>query len=418
MNSIARLSGDSQAGFRRSPAIIAFARDEVSRAVLAEVLEVAASTISPGGIEEATSYMAHDPSSHTVIVDLSGIAEPLLALDHLAENCLPDTRVITIGEVNDIHFYRSLRSAGVAEYLVKPLTADSLRTALTAPVILQAEPPPLPALSATAGETIAVVGARGGVGATMVAVSLAWLATNGTRRKTVLADLDLTCGAASLALDVESGHGLTEALANPDRIDSMLLAVAAARVGEHLHLLSSEQALDGSFSIQPDAIEKLGAGLRQGFQRVIFDVPRSDGAILKQAFAQATIIVIVTDFSIAGVRDTGRLVALAQKIAPAAKRLVVGNRGGVGRKGDLTRAEIEKALGLTMACVIPEDSIAVPQALNSGKPVPDAAPSSPVTAVLRELGALIDGAPLAVRGGLLSRLLASGVRKGAAAKKG
>jgi len=402
----------------RSPSTIAFVRDEASRAVLTEVLDAAASTISKGGIEEATGYMLHDPSSKTVIVDLSGASEPLAALDRFAETCLPNTRVIAVGEVNDIQFYRALRAAGVAEYLVKPLTAESVRAAMATPVAAPAEAAPAPAAQKVDCETIAVIGARGGVGATMVAVSLAWLGADKTRRKTVLVDLDLSCGAASLALDVESGHGLSEALANPDRIDAMLLAVAAARVGEHLHLLSSEHPLDGSPTIQPDGIEKLAKGLRQGFQRVILDVPRADGAILRQALSQSSIVVIVTDFSIAGVRDTGRLIALAQKLAPGARRLVVGNRTGTVRKGDLTRGEIEKALGLTMASVIPEDPVAVPQAVNSGKPVPASAPTSPVTAALKELETQVDGESKAAQGGLLSRLLAIGAKKGAAAKKG
>jgi len=395
----------------RSPPTIAFVRDDATRAVLAEVLEPGASAVSRGGIDEATAYMMHDPSSRTVVVDLSGAAEPLLALDRLAETCLPDTRVIALGEVNDIHFYRALRSAGVADYLVKPVSADALRAALIVPAVAQPAATAVAAVQASDCETIAVVGARGGVGATMVAVSLAWLSTERSRRKTVLADLDLSCGAASLALDVESGHGLTEALANPDRIDAMLLAVAAARVGEHLHLLSSEQALDNSLALQPDALEKLAAGLRQGFQRVIFDIPRGNGAILKQGLAQAGIIVIVTDFSIAGVRDTGRLIALAQKVAPAARRLVVGNRFGTARKGDLSRVEIEKALGLTMACAIPEDPVVVPHALNSGKPVPAAAPSSPVTAALRELALLVDGGGPAASRGLLSRFFSPRTKK-------
>jgi pilus assembly protein CpaE len=402
----------------RSPPTIAFARDEQSRAVLSEVLEDGASAVSNGGIEEATGYMLHDPSSKTVIVDLSGLTEPLVALDRFAETCLPDTRVIAIGDVNDIHFYRALRGAGVAEYLVKPLTTEALRAALTVPLAAPTETAAATAAQKVDCETIAVIGARGGVGATMVAVSLAWLSTERTRRKTVLVDLDLICGAASLALDVESGHGLSEALANPDRIDAMLLAVAAARVGEHLHLLSSEQALDASPAIQPDAIEKLATGLRQGFQRVILDVPRADGAILGQALCQSSIVVIVTDFSIAGVRDTGRLLTLAQKLAPGARRMVVGNRAGTVRKGDLTRGEIEKALGLTMTCVIPEDATVVPQAINSGKPVPASAPTSPVTTALRELATQVDGESKAAPKGLLSRLLAVGAKKGAAAKKG
>jgi len=60
----------------------------------------------------------------------------------------------------------------------------------------------------------------------------------------------------------------------------------------------------------------------------------------------------------------------------------------------------------------------VPQAINSGKPVPASAPSSPVMAALRELVTQVDGESQAARRGLLSRLLASGAKKGSVAKKG
>ncbi len=409
MNAFAALKPEPRMGFMRSPATIAFARDDFSRGVLTEALEPGASAVSPGGIEEAIAYLVHDPSSRTILVDLSGAAEPLSALDRLAEVCLPDTRVIALGDINDIHFYRLLRTAGVAEYLVKPITADAVRAALIVPP--PAAQPEIPAAATgprADGETIAVVGARGGVGATMVAVSLAWLSSEQGQRRTVLTDLDLNCGSASLALDVESGHGLIEALANPDRIDALLLASATSRVAENLYLLSSDQSLDSSVSVQPDAIEKLLKGLRQGFQRLLLDIPRSDGAMLKQGLAQAGTIVIVSDFSLASVRDTGRLIALAEKVAPLAKRLVVGNRFGPPRKGDLPLADIEKALGLTLACVIPEDASAVPQALNTGKSVPAAFPASPVTAALRELGVILDGEQRAARRGLLARFLKKG----------
>lgn len=410
MNAIARLHAD--AASMPSPATVAFVRDDASRAILAEVLDPGLSYVTPGGIEDAITYLVHDPSSRVVMVDLSGTQEPLVALDRLAETCLPNTRVIALGEINDIHFYRLLRSAGVAEYLVKPVTADAVRLALAAPPAQPDKEPSLPAAQTGDGETIVVIGARGGVGATMVAVSLAWLSSE-RKRRTVLADLDLSCGSASLALDVEPGHGLGEALANPDRIDGLLVASATARLGEHFYLLSTEHALDRSWPIQSGAIERLVDGLRQGFQRVILDLPRSDGGLLRQGLEQAGTVVIVTDFSLAGVRDTGRLIALAEKVAPGAKRLIVGNRSGTARKGDLPRADIEKALGVKLACAIPEDGAAVPQALNTGKSVPAASPASPATAALRDLIGMLDGAPPPEPRSLFARILGS-----AAPKKG
>ncbi|MDB5394237.1 MAG: hypothetical protein JWM91_1743 [Rhodospirillales bacterium] len=406
MNAIARLQLEPAAhtGSLPSPATLAFVRDDASRVLLGEVLGSGAH-IAPGGIEDAITYLVHDPSSRTVIVDLSGLMEPLAALDRLAETCLPGTRVVAVGDINDIHFYRLLRSAGVADYLVKPLTAEALRAAMSAEAVVR---PDIiaPAAAATAdGATIAVIGARGGVGATMVAISLAWLSTDRQKQRTVLADLDLNCGSASLALDVEPGQGLTEALANPNRIDALLLASATARLGDDLYLLSAEQPLDTLSPVQPDAIERLVEGLRQGFQRVILDVPRGGGAIVRQGLEQAGVIVIVTDFSLAGVRDTGRVIALAEKVAPTAKRLVVGNRFGTARKGDLTRADIEKALGIKLACVIPEDGAAVPGALNTGKAVPAAFPTSPAAVALGELSAIIGGATPPPPRSLLARIL-------------
>jgi pilus assembly protein CpaE len=338
-----------------------------------------------------------------VIVDLAGGQEPLVALDRLAETCLPGTRVVALGEINDIHFYRLLRSAGVAEYLVKPLTAEALRAAMTVDPIAGPDAT-APAAATDEGETIAVIGARGGVGATMVAVSLAWLSTERQKHRTVLADLDLNCGSASLALDVEPGHGLTEALANPSRIDALLLASATLRLGDDFYLLSAEQPLDSIRPVQSDAIERLVKGLRQGFHRVVLDIPRGGGAVVRQGLEQAGVIVIVTDFSLAGVRDTGRLIALAEKAAPAAKRFVVGNRFGTVRKGDLSRTEIEKALGVKLACVIPEDGTAVPSALNTGKAVPAAFPASPAAVALGELSAVIGGATLPASRSLLARM--------------
>jgi pilus assembly protein CpaE len=403
MNAIARLQLEPAAhtGSLPSPATLAFARDDASCALLAEVLGSNAH-VAPGGIEDAISYLIHDPSSRTVIVDLAGVQEPLAALDRLAETCLPGTRVVALGDINDIHFYRLLRSAGVAEYLVKPLTAEALRAAMTVDPI--ARPDTIAPAATDEGETIAVIGARGGVGATMVAVSLAWLSTERHKHRTVLADLDLNCGSASLALDVEPGHGLTEALASPNRIDALLLASATSRLGDDFYLLSAEQPLDSIRPVQPDAIERLVKGLRQGFHRVVLDIPRGGGAVVRQGLEQAGIIVIVTDFSLAGVRDTGRLIALAEKAAPAAKRFVVGNRFGTVRKGDLSRTEIEKALGIKLACVIPEDGTAVPSALNTGKAVPAAFPASPAAVALGELSAIIGGATPAAPRSLLARM--------------
>ncbi|MDV7396632.1 P-loop NTPase, partial [Arthrospira platensis SPKY1] len=91
---------------------------------------------------------------------------------------------------------------------------------------------------------VAVIGARGGVGATTVAVNCAWLLAHDLELKTALIDLDLYFGSCALALDVEPGKGFREALENPERIDGLFLERAMVRVSDKLFLLAAEDDLE------------------------------------------------------------------------------------------------------------------------------------------------------------------------------
>jgi pilus assembly protein CpaE len=60
-----------------------------------------------------------------------------------------------------------------------------------------------------------VIGTRGGVGASTIATSLAWLFSADDKMPTALLDLDVHFGTGALALDLEPGRGLTDAIENP-----------------------------------------------------------------------------------------------------------------------------------------------------------------------------------------------------------
>jgi pilus assembly protein CpaE len=371
-----------------SAAPMAFVRDEATRAALAEALgpEGAMASIHLGGVEDAIAHLANVPPPGILIVDLSRSAEPLQMLDRLAGLCLPGTFLIALGEVNDVTFYRALRAAGVADYFVKPVSAEALSAALEA-AAHRGSPTGLAKPVSSNCQVIAVIGARGGVGATMVAANLAWLFAEAENHRTMLVDLDLHCGSTGLAFDVDPGRGLCEALANPDRLDGLFVASAAAHVGERLYLLFSEEPFDSKVAARPDALEMLIKELRGDFQRVVLDLPRADPNLLRQGIAQANAILVVTDFSLAGLRDTGRLIGLVKSVAPATRQILVGNRVGGAKKGELPRAEVEKALDAKLATVIPEDDSAVLRALNTGRPLPKIAANSKVTACLSALAA-------------------------------
>ena len=305
-------------------------------------------TIKVGGIARAIQYLGAERSPESLIVDISGADMPASQMRDLAELCEPGVTVIAIGDRNDIGLYRDLVQAGVSEYIVKPLTLQLLATALS-PKPAAAEGSPI---SRKLGKVVAVVGARGGVGTTTLAINLAWYLANRQKRRVLLLDLDLQNGDCALALNLRPTSGLREALANPLRIDNVFIERAMAVHCERLFMLSAEEPLrsDAEFSIE--AVETLVGVLRTLFHYIIADVPRGPTAPYWRVLGMANIRVIVADQTLRSVRDTVRLRAALGGGDAAHSDLLVVNRGGEGGRYAMTLDEMAK-VGLRPKVVIP-----------------------------------------------------------------
>src|ERR1700687_3070284 len=83
-----------------------------------------------GSIDTAIDELARRGWPRFLIVDISGIDDPLPRINRLAEISDPETEVIVVGEHNDIVLYRDLKTAGVSEYFYKPLIGSLLNRAL------------------------------------------------------------------------------------------------------------------------------------------------------------------------------------------------------------------------------------------------------------------------------------------------
>src|SRR5207237_5255204 len=130
---------------------------------------------------------------------------------------------------------------GVSNYIVKPLTRELLTKAL-APKPSSGEMGTR-AAALKLGKMVSFIGARGGVGTTTLATNLAWHLANRQSRRVALVDLDLQHGDCSLLLNIENTPGFREALANPLRLDNLLLDRIMTQVGERLYVLGSHERL-------------------------------------------------------------------------------------------------------------------------------------------------------------------------------
>jgi pilus assembly protein CpaE len=373
-------------------------RETVSRAVAH--LGWSDAKVRAGGIETARTAIDPNAPPSLMLIDVTEANDAVTELAELAEVLGPSTTLLAIGAVNDVSLYRQLTAFGVADYLVKPVSSEVLSQALTASLRVYGAPG-----TARSTQLFAFIGARGGVGTTTVAISTAWLLAHEFKVRTTLIDLDLHFGNLALSLDLEPGRGLREALENPERTDSMLLAAAMVSDAEKLPILATEQPLEDLLHFNPAAVAPLLAALAEDYDCLIVDLPRSLDGMARQVIAAADTTVIVTDLSLSALRDTHRLVELSKSLESRSKPLVVANQVGSSHRGEIGRPEFERGVGSPLDLVIPFDAKAAVAAAQSGKALAAASAKSSATAELRRFAARLAGREEEAksRGGLLSR---------------
>jgi len=368
---------------------VAFVSDNQTHGVVESVARqfFDSPVVREGDTHQALEYLADFPTPKVLIVDIGETSAPLTAMLSLTAAFTEDTRLIGIGTINDINLYREMVGAGITDYLIKPVTEKALAAALT-----RAEEPTQKAAapedqSATSKlNRIAIVGARGGVGASTIAVSLAWLMSEDRKQKTALVDLDLEFGTVALSLDLEPTRGLREALESPGRIDSLFVESATAKLTERLSIMATEETLAADLHFNPDAVDLLFDALGRINDVIIVDLPRSAFAVRQCVFEATSMIVLVTDLSLSSLRDSMRIINGIHELGPDKEVFVVANRTN-GPHQSMQPGDFQKALGHKINVLIPEDPKAFHHAANAGKPVVQSQPRSKASKAIQGLAA-------------------------------
>jgi len=279
--------------------------------------------IARGSIDSATEELVRSGWPRFLIVDVSGIDDPMPRINRLSEVCDPETEVIVVGNRNDIVLYRDLKNAGVAEYLFKPLIGTLVSRALTGIATNgQSLQPP------RGGRLVFVLGVRGGVGATTVATNLAWYLAETRERRVLLLDLDLQGGDAALQLDAQPGHALREALEDPARVDDLFLERGVTNVTNRLGVIAGLEPLSDLVAPNEDAVVGLLQQVLPHFRYVVVDLPWATALALPKLLHMPATVLLVGDGGIAATRDVGRCREMIGPNTPDRAVLQVLNKSG------------------------------------------------------------------------------------------
>src|SRR5215510_10951203 len=193
--------------------------------------------IQMGGLIAAVEAYQNAPTPNIIILESDSRGDDILnALDQLAPICDAQTRVVIIGRVNDVALYRELVRRGVSDYLIAPVTPiDVVRSICNLFSAPEAK---------AVGRIIAVVGAKGGVGASTIAHNIAWAIARDLALDSVVADLDLAFGTAGLDYNQDPPQGIADAVFSPDRVDTAFMDRLLSKCTDHLSLLAAPATLD------------------------------------------------------------------------------------------------------------------------------------------------------------------------------
>lgn len=376
----------------RAP-FLAVVGDDVTHNVMVRIVSEngwSEEQVLEGTAAQAADALADIPTPAKLVIDLSGSADPIADIEALAQVCMNDTRLIALGDVNDLHLYRHLMDMGVQEYLLKPVTFDDVNAAINRLDVVEPDPQ-TPDQPPQQGRLVAVIGARGGVGASTVAANIAWMMAHEQGLRVALVDLDLYFGTLALALDMEPGMGFREALENPSRIDGLFIERAMVRESENLYVLAAEEGLENSFSFDPKALDRLLETLRADFDCVIIDLPRFAARSQISTLIPPAAVVVVSDPTLAGMRDTQRLTKLVKTVTPESELSVVVNRVGKSKNGELTIKDFEGGAELIIDHQIPLDMKTQILAEGAGKTLGEVGKSSKMAQALRKLSQKVSG---------------------------
>ena len=266
-------------------------------------------TIHMGGVAKAVDHFQAASTPNLIILEtMAGGAEIFSQLGELAEVCDPSTKVVIIGHVNDIILYRELIRQGISEYIVRPQSPLQIIKAIADLYVDPAAPP--------IGKTVAFVGARGGAGSSTLAHNVGWCTAEEYESDTVILDLDLPFGTASLDFDQDASAGLVEALSSPERLDDVLLDRLLQKHTDRLSLFTAPSMLDRDFDLDDQAFETVLDVVRNVAPTVVVDVPHLWTSWSKRLLTTADEIIVVATPDLASFRNTKNLIDILSGARP------------------------------------------------------------------------------------------------------
>jgi pilus assembly protein CpaE len=338
-----------------------------------------------GGAAAAVEAYRNAPTPNVIVLEApAGRSSLIEQLEELAQYCDAGTKVIVLGRTNDIILYRQLIARGVSEYLVAPFEVVDFVHAISH---LFRTPGAKPL-----GRVVAVVGAKGGVGASTIAHNLAWSLASLTDMATIIADFDLAFGTAGLDYNQDPPQGVAEAVFAPERVDTTLVDRLLSKCGDNLSLLAAPATLDRILDFSETSFDSLIDAMRASTPWIVLDLPHVWSGWARRMLIAADDVVVVANPDLANLRNSKNLIDNIKSARPHdhPPRLVL-NGVGLVKRPEIATAEFAKTVEIEPIAVIPNDAKLFGSAANNGQMIAEVEANGKIAEIFAGLASVVAG---------------------------
>lgn len=311
-------------------------------------------SISKGDMQSAIERYQTNPAPPLIIIEKLESSDLVKNyLNTLADLCTPSTRLILIGDENDIVLYRELLALGVSDYLVQPVSALDLLDATNNTLNDDVRPEKI-------GRVFAFIGARGGVGASTLAHNIAHSLATDFGSTTLLIDANIAFGTAAMQFDTLPSRTLADALREGEALNTEVLDRLVHWREKHFGLLAAPPISGELGPPTAEGIRQVIDQARRLAQFVVLDLPASWQPWINTALMLADSISIVTTPDLPGLNNMRMLSQTLSKVRPndPLPHLIL-NKVPQKGKPAVSAKEFEKFLDRKLATTIPSDPVSL-----------------------------------------------------------
>ncbi len=275
--------------------------------------------------------------------------------------------LVAVSDKSDPNLILEAVRAGCGEYLTRPLTVDQLAEALDR--VRSRLNVQKPVSAKPLGKILAILGARGGAGATTLAVHLGCFLVKQYGKKTLILDEHRRLGHVSLYLgEDEANYHFYELVRNIARLDESLLQGFVIHHSSRLDILPSPDCFDDSANVSLDDIQRAIRFLGQNYEFVVIDCPHGVHNLSLATIDCCDELYLIATPDVPALRDLSRCIdrLLQSNVSPDKIKVVI-NR--YSSEGALGMEQIEKAIRQPIVITIPNASSDLIRAMNTGSPV-------------------------------------------------